>query len=815
MGRCRFLRSRYLAPLLVLWVSIGSAAARTPKEPTPEETAWNAARTAVETRRYDDAERLIVDALAKPKPSNDRWYWEFYVLRGRIFCWKREYDKALEWLRRDLPPALKRSPTDAKRSLYIGFAHALLRDGIDSAPFFDYAKAIAARHPGIEGEVYLVSSSVNASGSAQQEARKAADSAAKYHDDFSEAMALNNLGYWDREQEKYPDAIYSFEKALELGRKRGLEWLVQKVEGNLGWTYLALGDYETAAELFESAQRTAARLDMASDLVKWTNQRGNTALQMRDYETARAFCSKAVELSAGTTSADRGHALANLARIAIEQRRPDVAEQNNNAALEVKKANDDTEGIERSRILAAEIAALRGHHDEAIATLDRIASKAQTPSVRWEAQARLAQVLLLENRGREADSQFREAIRTVRNARKGIDEPNLRVAFFRVAEDVFDAYVDFLVSQKKIQPALEVTELIRAATLQEGMGLGAPKSLDLAALARARQATILCYWLGREKSYVWVITAAGVALRELPRERVIESEIDGYRRLILDPRVATPQLAPRGTELYRMLVGPAEAAIPMQSRVVVIPDGRMHVLNMESLMVPGPKAHFWIENVTVISAASLQLLTPKVSAGKPKSQGMLLIGNPLPADPAYPPLSKAKTEIDYVRRHFPQRVVLEGRNATPAAYAASKPDAFEYLHFVAHGEATLRKPLDAAVILGRGPNGAYKLFARDIVRYPLNARLVTVSSCHGAGTRPLVGEGLVGLTWAFLGAGAQQVIAALWEVSDNAAPRLMNDMYGRIRGGADPATALRQAKLKFVRANTKPFYWAPFVLYGM
>jgi hypothetical protein len=125
---------------------------------------------------------------------------------------------------------------------------------------------------------------------------------------------------------------------------------------------------------------------------------------------------------------------------------------------------------------------------------------------------------------------------------------------------------------------------------------------------------------------------------------------------------------------------------------------------------------------------------------------------------------------------------------------------------------------DAAVILGRDPSGGeYKLFARDLIGSRLTARLVTVSSCHGAGTRAFVGEGLVGLAWAFLGAGAQQVVAALWEVSDTTTPDLMDAMYAGIAAGKDPASALRDAKLHFVRSpsvNRKPFYWAPFVLMG-
>jgi len=128
----------------------------------------------------------------------------------------------------------------------------------------------------------------------------------------------------------------------------------------------------------------------------------------------------------------------------------------------------------------------------------------------------------------------------------------------------------------------------------------------------------------------------------------------------------------------------------------------------------------------------------------------------------------------------------------------------------------MTKPLDSAVILARDANG-YKLFARDIVHHPIAARLVTISSCYGAGKRTYVGEGLVGLAWAFLHAGAQQVVAAVWDVSDAATPDLMDAMYAGMNAGRDPATALREAKLKLVRgkgAYARPRFWAPFVVYS-
>jgi CHAT domain-containing protein len=170
-----------------------------------------------------------------------------------------------------------------------------------------------------------------------------------------------------------------------------------------------------------------------------------------------------------------------------------------------------------------------------------------------------------------------------------------------------------------------------------------------------------------------------------------------------------------------------------------------------------------------------------------------------------------------IEHYFPgqNRKVLEGKQATPTAYLSSNPERFSYLHFVTHGIASHARPLESAVILSR-EGDSYKLYTRDIVQRRLSPYLVTISACDGAGTRTCSGEGLVGLSWAFLRAGAHNVIGALWEVSDSAMPQLMEALYEALSRGQDPATALRSAKISLLHSDgvyKKPLCWVPVQLY--
>jgi len=159
--------------------------------------------------------------------------------------------------------------------------------------------------------------------------------------------------------------------------------------------------------------------------------------------------------------------------------------------------------------------------------------------------------------------------------------------------------------------------------------------------------------------------------------------------------------------------------------------------------------------------------------------------------------------------------VFSGSRANPSAYRESQPERFSMIHFAAHGLANRASPLDSAVVLSPQA-GAFLLYARDIAQHRLRAQVVTIASCQSAGAKSYPGEGLLGLAWAFLRAGADEVIAALWDVADVATVEIMTTLYRSLAAGNTPAEALHTAKLAMVRrsdAYHKPYYWGAFQNY--
>ena len=319
------------------------------------------------------------------------------------------------------------------------------------------------------------------------------------------------------------------------------------------------------------------------------------------------------------------------------------------------------------------------------------------------------------------------------------------------------------------------------------------------------------------------MTPTGVTWHELPAEKKINALVEAYASLVENLRDPLDSESPAGRELAQILLDPVRKLLQDQTRIILVPDRALHSLNFETLPDPDQPSRYLIERATISIAPSLGVVAGAAeTAGTENS--ILMIGDPEPAVEEYQRLPYASKEMTLIEQKFAassggrmagHSVVLEGARAYPAAYRDNDPSKFSFIHFAAHAAANRESPLDSALILSRHDSG-YTLSARDVMNVPLHAELVTLSACRSAGARAYSGEGPVGLSWAFLRAGARNVVAGLWDVNDLSTASLMADFYGRLTAGAPPADALRKAKLALAHstgAYRKPFYWGPFQLY--
>lgn len=666
--------------------------------------------------------------------------------------------------------------------------------------------------------------------------------ARSHHDSYLESTSLLNLGNESLNVGRFDEAIDRSEVAYRFAESTYAKIPELVAQGNIGWAYYRLGDSEKALELFTESEDAAEQVQDVFDQENDLTNIGYIQMDARKFDLAGQSFRKALDLAEGIKAQqDIYDALRVLARLAMQTDDLEKASEYAERALKMAKKSGNHPDELYPLLVQGQIAARRGDTAVAQRTFEAVEEdKSCRAFLKWEAEHSLAGLYEDENRPDSADHEYRAALATFEEARDAVNHGEFQLSFLTNASRIYDDYIHFLVARGKTDEALRWADYSRARTLAEGLGLlangpnsGAPL-LNPQEIARQANGTILFYWLGERESYLWAITSRKTNLFVLPPASTIEATVERYRGVLGGPENALESADGDGQSLYRILIAPAESLFQKGSNIFVVPDRSLNNLNFETLVVSDPKPfepmpskpklHYWIEDVTIANASSLRVLgAVSTNRGRNKDRrerNLLLIGNSVAPNSEYPELPKAGAQMESVARHFSaaQERILTHEHATPSAYLESTPELYSYIHFVAHGTASRLSPLDSAIVLSKdsAEHDSFKLYARDIIRHPLRADLVTISACYSVGERSYSGEGLVGLSWAFLRAGAQNVVAALWEVADASTGLLMDKFYDGLERGLSPGAALRAAKLSLLRDSRfrNPFYWAPFQLYA-
>jgi CHAT domain-containing protein len=124
------------------------------------------------------------------------------------------------------------------------------------------------------------------------------------------------------------------------------------------------------------------------------------------------------------------------------------------------------------------------------------------------------------------------------------------------------------------------------------------------------------------------------------------------------------------------------------------------------------------------------------------------------------------------------------------------------------------QPMASSIRLSAGNGEDGILQVGEIFDLAFEAEIVVASACQTAVGKIYLGDEIVGLTRAFLYAGANAVLSSLWNISDEATAELMTKFYSKLRFGY--VEALRQAQLYMVQSDNynHPFYWAAFNMTG-
>lgn len=278
------------------------------------------------------------------------------------------------------------------------------------------------------------------------------------------------------------------------------------------------------------------------------------------------------------------------------------------------------------------------------------------------------------------------------------------------------------------------------------------------------------------------------------------------------------------TALHELLLGPVAAQLESAGSLRIVPDGVLWSLPFHALI--DRTGRHVAEGVAVSYSPSLVRHRSDDDEIPPRTLFALAdprIGEATASatrsfyrDAALGALPDAVDEVRSIARLYEDAQVRIGAQANESAFKKDA-GAFGVLHLAAHSIVDDRAPMFSSIVLatsGSDPLEDGLLEAREIADLRLNAGIAVLSGCETARGKITPGEGIVGLSWAFLVAGVPRTVVSQWKVGSASTASLMTSFHRHLHDGATPAAALRQAMLDLRRKPQwrHPFYWAPFVV---
>ena len=585
-------------------------------------------RLLAEYRKGDLARAASGAAAEAARWSKDRqstWYWDFSLLEAESLNVLSRYRDAEAILNQEPPPIASLSQRRVR--LWIDRAQLKLMRHEDVTDLVQQARQ-AVTDPELAIRVELTAGTAALDKRQHQKAqefyRTALELATKQASLYYEANALNNLSIASKRLNRYEESIDYGTRALAAAEQSGAVRITAAAHNNLGPSYAYLGQFEAALDHEKKAVQMNEAMGSRAGAMNAMGELGliyDTADQVPEaipqYEHAFSL---GTELGSKRDSARFAE---NLALALLKTKQWDKAAEWNDRAAELAKQSGATANLPYLISNRAQIAWGRGQADEAERLCrELLRTNAEQKSITWDAYELLGEIEAARKRFPQANRDFESAIAIVEGTRSDVLDPRYRVTLLSRMIYMYREYVDALVVQHEDLRALRIAESSRARVLAERLGRDfQPERLadqtTLRAFARTSKAALLSVWIAPKRSFAWLITGSGVRRFDLPPAAEVEALVTGYRNVV-EHSVADPLTDASASALWDKLMAAVAREVPRGSRVIVVPDGPVHRLNLETLVAPSPQPHYWIEDaeVAVSPSIAIAMAKPRQSRGK-------------------------------------------------------------------------------------------------------------------------------------------------------------------------------------------------------
>jgi CHAT domain-containing protein/tetratricopeptide (TPR) repeat protein len=640
---------------------------------------------------------------------------------------------------------------------------------------------------------------------------------------------------------KYAQAVDHVERALALIPERSThnDLLFTRAQNLLGSIYRFLGENERSENAFALASERATEIGDA--LGEWISSVNLGTAQLLQGHVSEG--EDALQGNNGPIRDPRNEYVALMSQIRSLMVRGDgpeclrLLEQALALARRLRYRHGEMEaliGLGSLSLAMDDLSVAERRFEEAVRLARQIGSHADAAEAEgWRARVSIAMGDLPT-----AVAHLEEAIRGTETVRNDLrPAQNFEISIFERHTVAYHDLQWVLVSLGETDRALEIAERGRARALQGMLAARLDRSgaepMDMArirATATEQQTTFVVYSLvadprnfGEDEPaelFIWVVPANPLAPIAFHRSRAplrlaVDAAPGGESRRPAKHfvRGGDPAFVERELRaMYEVLIAPVADRLPQNEDALVtfVPEGSLLVVPFVALQDEAGRRVIERHTISVSPSVQTRIHAADQRERLQQSQriGALIVGDPDRS------LRFARREANAIAASLKVKPLL-GSSATKVAVMPRMPHR-RLLHFATHGsfDAESRR-LPGALKLAPVDGDDGFLHAEEIASMDLHADLVVLSACS-TGQGRIAAEGLLGLSRAFLLAGAPTVIVSLWNIGDDASTtELMRRFYRALRRAhSSPARALRRAMLTTMRHHPEPVDWAAFVVIG-
>ena len=387
---------------------------------------------------------------------------------------------------------------------------------------------------------------------------------------------------------------------------------------------------------------------------------------------------------------------------------------------------------------------------------------------------------------------------------------------------------------------LPKTTQVQSSFAVSTVNAAAPDIEEIKTLVKNSKNTVVEYFVMNDRIAVWVVDPDSTVhlLPSIPiGKKQLEERVALAYQAITSHAKAQSEVAGQAQrrqqalrELYDQLMKPVEQYLPKNEHdvVTIVPHGAMFMIPFAALMSEDNKYFVEKHTLAYLPAIGVMRATQKLEEKYENEPDKLLaFGNPITKKIEFlGTLPYSEKEVQNVAALFgaDKSVVKIGQNADKKTFLELAPT-FPEVHLATHGLVDEENPMQSSLVLAPTNSDDGLLTVKDIIAMnQLKAKLVVLSACQ-TGRGRITGDGVVGLSRAFIIAGTPSVLVSQWNVDDLVTEYQMKAFYKSYLAKAGKSKSLRDAQLatiKLLEGDTlkagapraNPRYWAAFQMIG-